>query len=305
MTYNEALQAGIAELEKAQVPNAHFDAEELLLFATKMSRAIYLLSRRETVPEDLLEVYFSCIKRRCERVPLQHILGYQDFMGYSFKVNENVLCPRQDTESLVEKAYEILDEMFLRDGFSKFENVVPIRRSSENNAAGRKALDLCTGSGCIAICLDLYAKENGFPLSVTATDASEDALSVAKENASHHKADIRFLQGDLFDAAGDEKYDMIISNPPYIPKKVIEGLMPEVRDHEPHGALDGGEDGLYFYRRITSEAPAYLTERGYLICEIGFNQGKDVSEMLKSNGFMDVEVHKDLAGNDRIVLGHL
>ena len=304
MTYIEALQKGITELEKAQVPNAHFDGEELLLFAAKMSRAIYLLSQREEMPPDLEEEFFSCIKRRCERVPLQHILGYQDFMGLSFLVNENVLCPRQDTESLVEKTYEILDEMFLCDGISKYENVVPIRKN-QKGGRGRSVLDLCTGSGCIAITLAMYAKENGYPLSVTATDASPEALHVAEQNAATYKADVNLLQGDLFSAVEGETFDLIISNPPYIPRKVIEGLMPEVRDHEPHGALDGGEDGLYFYRRITSEAPAYLNENGYLIFEIGFDQGRDVSEMLKANGFIDVEVHKDLAGNDRIALGHL
>ena len=288
MTYSEALKKGIRLLEEAEVPNAHFDGEELLLFAVQKERGWLLANKIEPMAKSDEERYFSCIDRRCQRIPLQHILGRQDFMGLSFFVNESVLCPRIDTESLVEQVQKQLDELFVEE---------PIHK--------RKLLDLCTGSGCIAISCFVYAKKKGYPLSVYATDISSDALAVAKKNCKLNHAEATLREGDLFTPVEGETFDLIVSNPPYIPRDVIGTLMPEVRIHEPFSALCGGDDGLDFYKRITGEASKYLNPGGRLLCEIGFLQGKDVSEMFKASGLCDVKVHKDLANNDRIVSGHL
>lgn len=283
MTYDEVLKSGIAYLEKHSVPNAHFDAEELLLYLAKFSKADFLMHRIDEIPENLENDYVLLLEQRGQRIPLQHIIGEQDFMGLTFLVNSDVLCPRLDTESVVERALQLA---------GKYENP--------------KILDLCTGSGCIAISMYHYLKQEKKKISVDAVDLSEKALEVAKKNAFSNRAYIEFYQGDLFEPLTTEKkYDMIISNPPYIPSRVIDGLMPEVRDHEPRTALDGDEDGLKFYRLISEQARNYLAPGGCLIYEIGFNQGEDVSAIMKDLGYKKVSVEKDLAQNDRIAYGFL
>ena len=283
MTYDEALKSGIAYLEKHSVPNAHFDAEELLLYLAEFSKADFLMHRIDEIPENLENDYVLLLEQRGQRIPLQHIIGEQDFMGLTFLVNSDVLCPRLDTESVVERALQLA---------GKYENP--------------KILDLCTGSGCIAISMYHFLKQEKKKISVDAVDLSEKALEVAKKNAFSNRAYIEFYQGDLFEPLTTEKkYDMIISNPPYIPSRVIDGLMPEVRDHEPRTALDGDEDGLKFYRLISDHARNYLAPGGCLVYEIGFNQGRDVSEIMNSLGYKNVSVEKDLAQNDRIALGFL
>ena len=283
MTYDEALKSGIAYLEKHSVPNAHFDAEELLLYLAKFSKADFLMHRIDEIPENLENDYVLLLEQRGQRIPLQHIIGEQDFMGLTFLVNSDVLCPRLDTESVVERALQLA---------GKYENP--------------KILDLCTGSGCIAISMYHFLKQEKKKISVDAVDLSEKALEVAKKNAFSNRAYIEFYQGDLFEPLTTEKkYDMIISNPPYIPSRVIDGLMPEVRDHEPRTALDGDEDGLKFYRLISQQARKFLSPGGCLVYEIGFNQGEDVSAIMKDLGYKNVSVEKDLAQNDRIALGFL
>ena len=283
MTYDEALKSGIAYLEKHSVPNAHFDAEELLLYLAKFSKADFLMHRIDEIPENLENDYVLLLEQRGQRIPLQHIIGEQDFMGLTFLVNSDVLCPRLDTESVVERALQLA---------GKYENP--------------KILDLCTGSGCIAISMYHFLKEKKKKVHVDAVDLSEKALEVAKKNAFSNRAYIEFYQGDLFEPLTTEKkYDMIISNPPYIPSRVIDGLMPEVRDHEPRTALDGDEDGLKFYRLISQQARKFLSPGGCLVYEIGFNQGRDVSEIMNSLGYKNVSVEKDLAQNDRIAYGFL
>jgi release factor glutamine methyltransferase len=283
MTYDEALKSGINYLEKHEVPNAHFDAEELLLYVSEFSKADYLLHRMEEMPGEKENGYLVFLEERGKRIPLQHIIGVQDFMGLEFKVNRDVLCPRLDTESVVERALELA---------SHYE--------------APEILDLCTGSGCIAISMYHFLKSEKKKVRVDAVDLSEKALEVAKKNAFSNRAYIEFYQGDLFEPLPtDKKYDMIVSNPPYIPSRVIDGLMPEVRDHEPRTALDGDEDGLKFYRLISEQARNYLAPGGCLVYEIGFNQGEDVSEIMNSLGYKNVSVEKDLAQNDRIAFGFL
>ena len=282
MTYFEAEKQAIQKLESAMVPNAHFDAGELLLFVTDFSKSQMLMHKPEEMPQDQLAAYEEAIAKRMERIPLQHIIGVQDFMGLTFEVNEDVLCPRLDTESVVEKALELIGP------WEKPE-----------------ILDVCTGSGCIAVSLYHYLKKEKKPVSVSAIDLSEAALNMAKKNALKNHAYIQFYHGSLLEPVEGKSFDMIISNPPYIPSKVVDGLMPEVKDHEPRMALDGDEDGLKFYRSITKDSKNHLTDHGILIFEIGFNQGKDVGDIMRDNGYLDVTIEKDLAGNDRIAFGHL
>ena len=275
MTFREAINMGEEILDKADIIDAKNDAWLLLAMACKIDHTYYYTHMYEDMTEEQLEEFESLINKRAERVPIQYITGEQEFMGLPFKVNSNVLVPRQDTETLVEIA---------------LKNVLP----------GMKILDMCTGSGCIIISILKNATEvEGYGY-----DISKQALIVAKENAKLNGVHVQFERSDLFDNV-DGKFDMIVSNPPYIKSAEIPTLMPEVSVFEPHEALDGMDDGLEFYRRIVSESKDYLTEDGILIFEIGCEQGKDVSEMMSFAGFKNVEVIKDLAGNDRVVFGKL
>ena len=279
MTLREALIEGTRELEEAHIPDSKFDARILLLHASNITYSRFLASSTDPMEEDSLRKYRTYLKMRTERIPLQHITGEQDFMGYSFRVNEHVLIPRQDTETLVLLAEEEI---------------------KKTNA--KKVLDLCTGSGCIGISLFLRMKEAGRPIDVTLSDLSEEALAVAKENANLLNTNICFTKSDLFEEI-DSSYDVIVSNPPYIPSHVIPGLMPEVRDHEPMMALDGGEDGLFIYRKLIPQAYERLQDKGSLFLEIGYDQGGSVSLIMREAGFNGVTVAQDLAGNDRVVYG--
>lgn len=279
MTLREALIEGTRELEEAHIPDSKFDARILLLHASNITYSRFLASSTDPMEEDSLRKYRTYLKMRIERIPLQHITGEQDFMGYSFRVNEHVLIPRQDTETLVLLAEEEI---------------------KKTNA--KKVLDLCTGSGCIGISLFLRMKEAGRPIDVTLSDLSEEALAVAKENANLLNTNICFTKSDLFEEI-DSSYDVIVSNPPYIPSHVIPGLMPEVRDHDPMMALDGGEDGLFIYRKLIPQAYERLQDKGSLFLEIGYDQGGSVSLIMREAGFNGVTVAQDLAGNDRVVYG--
>ena len=284
MTYQELEQKGAGILQKAGVLDPKVDARLLLLFVSKKSAASLLLDQKEEVEPAVEEEYLALIKRRERRIPLQHITGETEFMGLLFSVSEDVLCPRQDTEILVEEVLKLL----------KPED---------------RILDLCTGSGCIGISLMVLGSRRIPKLSLTGADLFEAALSVARQNAWRnglHDASVNYLQGDLFEAISpDERFDVIVSNPPYIPSAYIGQLMPEVRDHEPLMALDGKEDGLFFYRKITQQAPGFLKEGGRLCYEIGYDQGESVPALLVEAGFKEVRVVKDLSGNDRVVMGHL
>lgn len=272
MTYREALSAGTVILEKAGVPDPELDSWYLLENACHITRSEFYLKEQEPLPEEAHRHFEAAVRERSRRVPLQYILGTQEFMGLSFAVNSNVLIPRQDTETLVEQALA-----FLTDGM--------------------EVLDLCTGSGCIAVSL----KKNRPGVSVSASDVSKQALLVAKENAKAHNAEVWLIRSDLFENVLD-RYDVIVSNPPYIRTGVIPTLQPEVADFEPVAALDGHEDGLYFYRRIAENAPEYLKEKGRLFLEIGNDQGEAVAALLAESGFSDIRIKQDLAGNDRVVI---
>lgn len=337
VTFQELLAEGAARLGSAGISEARLDAERLLLAAFGMDEAHFLLERMKPIASfdfaanlggasesgespgtrkleesekffglEKAAEYRRMIAERARRKPLQQILGQQEFMGLSFQVNEYVLIPRQDTETLVELVL------------------------AEQKDTRKRILDLCTGSGCIAVSL---ATLGGYR-DVTAADLSAEALKVAKVNADRllgsgwrietvdwemesdgsetgtaqigsretESRYFRLVQGDLFSAVPpDIRYDVLVSNPPYIPMGVIANLQPEVRDYEPRMALDGSGDGLIFYRRIAAEAAAHLQRGAAVYLEIGYDQAEAVRALLGTAGFVDIRVLKDLPGMDRVV----
>ena len=287
-TYKELLEEGYQILNSAGIEEARLDAWLLLEFAADIKRAWYYAHMDETAETAVAEQYRQLCEKRAQHIPLQHLTGQAYFMGYEFYVDDRVLVPRQDTETLVEEAISHLREL-----------------------PAPKILDMCTGSGCILLSLLMELPQ----VSGTGADVSADALEVAKENTRRLGLEKRaeLIQSDLFSANYFEKnsrkkcmeYDMLISNPPYIRTADIDGLMDEVRLHDPRLALDGKADGLYFYEKITEQAGKYLKPGGWLIYEIGCDQGKDVAEIMKKKGFIQIEVKKDLAGLDRIVEGRM
>lgn len=280
-TLGSLLDEGVFFLQEAGIQEAKLDAWYLLSRAFHTDRAHFLMDRHRILDSEVLDAgydgYMSMLGRRAARIPLQQILGCQEFMGLEFEVNEHVLIPRQDTETLV--------ELVLQERPDKEQDI----------------LDMCTGSGCIAVSL---AKLGAYR-SVTAVDVSEQALAVAKRNGSRHAGErIRWIHSDMFDGVTGV-FDVITSNPPYIPSRVIGDLEPEVRDHEPRLALDGMEDGLYFYRRLAKLSSEFLKPGGSVYLEIGHDQGEAVSGMLTAHGFRNVEVFRDSPGLDRVVRGTL
>ena len=278
MTLRQAYEAGIERLKEAGIEEAGLDAWYLLEYVTGINRATYFADSNQEMKDSHRATYQALISERETRIPLQHLTGVQEFMGLEFRVNEHVLIPRQDTEILVETALE------------KINTKKPLR-----------VLDMCTGSGCILLSVLSYGRKK-CEITGVGVDVSDKALQVAKENGRNLQVDAEWIESDLFSGVSG-KFDMILSNPPYIPSAVIETLQLEVREHDPRLALDGKEDGLYFYRRITEESRNYLQPGGWLIFEIGAEQGEAVSFYLKQNGFAQVAVKKDLAGLDRVVCG--
>ena len=273
MTLGELFREGKNALLAAEVAEWELDAWYLLEYAAGCTKSSYYMHFDEPVEEEQVRKYRELIRRRGRHIPLQYLTGSQEFMGYSFLVTEDVLIPRQDTEILVE---EVLKE--LHDGMS--------------------ILDMCTGSGCILLSLLQYSND----CEGTGTDLSAKALEIAKENGRRLGKTPVFLESDLFEKV-EGRYDVIVSNPPYIPTEVIPTLMPEVREYEPEGALDGKEDGLYFYREIVRQAGEYLNRGGRLFFEIGCGQAAQVSALLEEAGYKEIEVVKDFAGLDRVVSG--
>lgn len=273
MTYKQAEQKGEDLLQKAGIMDAKIDAWLLLEMVAKIDRSFYFMHINEDVEPEVLAEYDRVLEKRAEHVPLQYITGEQEFMGMTFKVNSSVLIPRQDTETLVEETLKVIEPQM-------------------------EVLDLCTGSGCVLLSI----LKNAPSVRGTGSDISKQALLVAKENAKLYDLEADWVRSNLFDNVSGS-YDVIVSNPPYIAQAEIPALMPEVSQFEPMEALDGGVDGLDFYRRITEKAPQYLKENGWLLFEIGFDQGQEVQGFMREIGFTDVTVIKDLAGNDRVVKG--
>lgn len=272
VVYRELLEEGKHILAQAEIVDAECDAWLLLEHVSGMNRAQFFLHQQDTVPDELEADYRGMLRKRAEHIPLQHLTGTQEFMGLEFQVSPDVLIPRQDTELLVEK-------------------LLP-------HIQGKRVLDVCTGSGCIAISLAVLGK----PEQMDAVDLSEKALIQAGKNAKRLGADVSFYRSDMLDEING-RYDVIVSNPPYIASDVVDELMPEVQEHEPRMALDGGADGLDLYRRLLAQAPERLLPGGLLAVEIGYDQREAVMELFREQGFTDVYCDRDLCGNDRVVMG--
>lgn len=283
------VKEGEYQLSKAFCMDPKIDAQELYCYLTGLDKVSLFLKAEEEVDPEIEEKYMELIRRRAERIPLQHITGVQEFMGYTFKVNPHVLIPRQDTETLVTEAAKTIQST-PREKLSFFEKL-----------KGRKewdVLDLCCGSGAVGISLAKICSN----VKVTATDISAEAVATAEANAEDLRVKVRFLTGDMFEPVKGRKFDMIVSNPPYIRTNMISILQEEVKDHEPLNALDGGRDGLDFYRTIVEKAADFLKPEGFLLVEIGHDQGEDLRKMLKDSGkYSPAVVIKDLPGRDRVV----
>ena len=280
MNYRECFEKGKGALADAGIEEAALDARLLLEHICGTDRNTLRVHGDRTVSPEEEKQYLDAVERRSRRIPLQQITGQQEFMGLPFWVNSNVLIPRQDTEVLVE---EVL----------------------KHTHDGMRILDMCTGSGCILISILHYSND----CEGLGVDISSPALEVAEENAERLLSgrtgvSARFLQSDLFEAV-DGKYDILVSNPPYIRSAVVDTLMPEVKDYEPRIALDGEEDGLVFYRRILSDCKKNLKKGGMLFFEIGYDQAEAVKGMMEQAGFLEVTVKKDFGGLDRVVFGTL
>ena len=285
-TFHELLTQGTQLLMSAGIEEARLDAWLLLEYTADISRAWYYAHPEAEVNEEIVSEYLSLCQKRAEHIPLQHLTHQACFMGYDFYVDERVLVPRQDTEVLAEEALHQL-----------------------RNMRNPRILDMCTGSGCLLLSLLMELPD----ATGTGVDISAAALAVAERNRKNLELEKRavLVQSDTFSGDYFQKnsgnisleYDMLISNPPYIPTEDIGKLMEEVRFHDPVLALDGREDGLYFYRRITEQADKYLKPGGWLMYEIGCEQGADVSAIMQREGFAEVAVKKDLTGLDRVVIG--
>ena len=275
MIYKDILENGTETLKRAGITEAKLDARLLLEYVCETDHSTLYAHPDREVTEAEEQKYNELLLRREKREPVAYILGKWEFMGLSFNVSKDVLIPEQDTEVLVEEALRYCEDKM-------------------------RILDLCTGSGCIALSLLNYTNETH----AVCTDISKAALKVAKENADSLGFGDRaeFIETDLFPDKTIGKFDVIVSNPPYIATEVIKTLAPEVKDYEPNLALDGSKDGLEFYRRIVNGAGEYLFSSGYLIMEIGYDQAEAVKALLTENGkYHDIEVIKDYAGNDRVV----
>ncbi|MBO4375270.1 MAG: peptide chain release factor N(5)-glutamine methyltransferase [Lachnospiraceae bacterium] len=271
MKTGELLRWGMKTLEESGIADHRTDANLLMEHVLDKDRTFLMAYPDADVTEDNERAYRAFIMERSRRIPLQHITGTVWFMGLEFAVNPDVLIPRFDTEFVTE---EVLKEVY----------------------DGDRVLDLCTGSGCILISVMSYKNH----IEGVGTDISEKALKVAAENAERLGKEPVLLCSDMFEKV-DGVFDCIVSNPPYIRSADIEGLECEVKDHEPRGALDGGEDGLDFYRIIADEASGYLKKEGRIVCEIGYDQGEDIKRLFEDKGYRDVRIIKDYSGNERVM----
>ena len=296
MTRREAYDMGVEQLEAEGIENAECDIRILLEDLCGVDREELFIGPDKTISRRESEIFMNAVTRRMGHYPVQYITGKQDFMGLTFTVTPDVLIPRQDTEILVEEVLKELND-------------------------GSRILDMCTGSGCILLSLLYYSND----CEGVGVDVSEDALKVAKDNAGRLILDetfdllfktggmgkkhldeerIEFIESNLFNDVGG-KFDIIVSNPPYIRSDVIPTLMEEVRDYEPLIALDGREDGLFFYREIIKKSPEYLNGGGKLFFEIGYDQADQVKQLMEEAGFKDIEVVQDYAHLDRVVWGRI
>lgn len=280
MKIKELLKTSIEDLKNIDIDDANLKAKILLAEVLGKEKEYLLIHDNDELDAKVIDTYNKMIERLKSGEPVQYILNKQEFMGLNFYVDKNVLIPQPDTENIVEEVIAITE----------------VLKKTKNEL---KILDMCTGSGAIAISLAKYVEKT----LIYASDISENALKIAEENATRNLVNVVFFKSDVFkNIIPAFQFDVIVSNPPYIETKVIPELSKEVRS-EPELALDGGEDGLKFYREIIKNAKEYLTENGYLVFEIGYDQRESVMTLLKDNGYKNIYSKKDLAGNDRVVVG--
>ncbi len=289
-TIRELRKEGLNILIRNNIEDATSTVDSILSLVFGMNKQELISYDDRKVIKYKEEKFLEAINKRIKDVPLSYITGSREFMKDKYKVNENVLIPRQDTEVLVESAIVVLKKM-----------------ASENDE-DIELLDMCTGSGCIAISILLYLRKNNYKdiynrLHITAVDVSQEAIDVAKENAENHNVidKIEFVQSNLFEKIPYKIFDIVLSNPPYIKTGVIKTLDKTVQN-EPLIALDGGEDGLDFYRDISKKARENLNDDGYIIFEIGYDQAQDVCDILKENDYTTTVIKKDLSNNDRVII---
>ena len=283
MKIKDILSQSISILKENNIEDANMKARVVLADLLGKNKEYLMIHEDDDIKEGLNKIFLNKIERLKNHEPLQYVINKQDFMGLELYVDENVLIPQPDTENLVEEVILLSDKKrkYIRDEI--------------------KILDLCTGSGAIAISLSKLINKS----LVYASDISKKALKIAEENSMKNHANVLFLESDLFDKISKiYKFDIIVSNPPYIESEVIKTLSEEVKK-EPILALDGGEDGLDFYRKIAKEAKDYIDKEGYLALKIGYNQRTEVEKILKENGYKNIYSRKDLGGNDRIVVGQI
>lgn len=268
-------------LKENNIPNPRLDAEVILSHLLKVDRSFFIVHKEEKMKEDVVVNYQALIDRRALSEPVAYIIGSQEFMGFEFIVDRNVLIPRPDTEILVEFVIDYLKTI-------KSKHV--------------ELIDIGTGSGAIAISIG----KNVMECSLTMVDISRDALEMAKRNAKKLgiKNSTTYILSDCFENVEEKRYDIILSNPPYIPSEEILHLQKDVKEYEPKEALDGGDDGLTFYRRIIEQGVSFIVKGGLIAFEIAFNQAEDIVGLLKDNGYKNINILKDLAGLDRVVYGN-
>lgn len=286
MKIKDVLKNGIESLNQNKIEDASLKARMLLSNILDKSKEYLIIHDEEEINDKINNLYMQKIERLRNYEPIQYIINNQEFMGFDFYVDNNVLIPQPDTENLVEEVLTIINSL-----------------KKEFKEKNMYVLDLCTGSGAIAISLSKILDSNR--ILVYGSDISDKALKIAEENAMQNCSKVVFLKSDIFKNINESyKFDIIVSNPPYIETKTIEGLSEEVRK-EPHIALDGGEDGLYFYKQIINNAKKYLNPNGYLAFEIGYNQKKLVEDLLEKNGYKNIYSKKDLSGNDRVIIAQI
>ena len=280
MEIKQAIVENAKMLKENNIHDSYNIARILMAHTINKSKEYLVINDKEILKEEILQLYNSKIEKVKNGYPLQYITNNQEFMKLNFYVNDNVLIPQPDTEILVEEVIKMCKTKYKEE---------PI-----------KVLDLCTGSGVIAISIKKYV----YNVEITATDISNNALKVAIKNANLNNVEIKFIESNMFEKIND-KYDIIVSNPPYIEKEIIKTLSKDVQ-YEPTLALDGGTDGLSFYREISKNAYKYLQKNGYLALEIGYNQKNSVIDILeKENKYKNIINIKDLSNNDRVIIGQV
>ena len=284
MNIKEAIKLGVDELNKNNIDEANLKVKMLLSYILDKPKEYLIINAEERIIKSNEKKFIKGIGKLKRNVPIQYVIHKQEFMGYEFYVDENVLIPQPDTEVLVEEVIKIAKEF--------------IKMHKEGKEI--EILDLCAGSGAIGISLSKILGEDAF---VTVSDISEEILDIVEINCRKNIANLRMVPSDLFDNIYG-KFDIIVSNPPYIETDVIKTLSKEVQN-EPVFALDGGQDGLDFYRRIIKDAKNFLRENGFLALEIGYNQRESVEKLLKENNYKNIYSKKDLGGNDRIVVANI